>query len=671
MTIVGRQVRLNDTPYTIVGVMPPRFDFPGDIDIWQRSSWDFTQHSRNAHFMEAVARLAPGVTLPQADAEATGLAARLEKEFPQTNRAWGVRLVPLMDEQLGYYRPALIVLFGAVGLLIVIGCLNVASLLLTRALSREREVAVRSALGASPRHLVVQLLAEAGVLSIAGAVVGTIAAMLALPLLVASTPVEIPRLSEAAVNWRVLGFALAVAGLTTVVFGLVPAMVLMRRNVTTDLKTGERGSSRASRTIYRGLVAGEVALACALLISSGLLVRTVARMTDVPTGVGTPEVVTASVQLSSGPSNQTFADWSTVATVHGQILDLVRQQPGVREAGSANFLPLDPGWRTPIAFEGQPPVRPEERPQAQFHTASDGYFEAIGARLVAGRFFTPQDATASAAVVVVNETFAQRHFPGDAIVGEVLLVGARGIGPLGRNLMAPPLPSAPAAAAGAPPAAGPPPSPIRFEIVGVVADVKNVPLSQPTEPAVYFTVRQFPFRAMYLAVSGTDVPATMAAIQSALRQVAPTIPMADVRTWEARARARTGEPRLLMTVLLFFGALAAVLAALGVYGLFSWTVALRRRELAIRLTLGARPAGIGLLVLRQAAILIAAGLAAGWIIVRLGEQALSRVLFNISPGDLTSTAAAITILLAASLLACIPPAIRAMRVDPVDGLRSE
>ncbi len=672
--LVGKLISLSGRTYAVAGVMPPGFDFPGDIDIWQRSSWNFTQHSRSAHFMEAVVRLKPGVALATAVAEADSMATKLATDFAQNNRGWGVTLVPLLEDQLGYYRPALIVMFGAVGLLMLIGCLNVASLLLTRALAREREVAVRTALGASPRHVVVQLLAEASVLSLAGALAGIVAAYVALPAIVAWTPVDIPRLSEAAISWRVLLFALVTAMGATVLFGLVPALVLIRRSVNMDLKSGDRGASRTSRILYRGLVITEVAFAAALLVGSMLLVRTVGGLTRVPTGVRASDTVIANVQLPL--AGRTLADWQPVAAGHAALLEQVRQQPGVRSAGAANFLPYEAGWRVEFAVEGQPVAQRSDLPQAQYHSVSEGYFEAMGATLSAGRFLAHTDgADRTLGAVVVNESFARRFFPGDSAVGKVLLSWSRGIGPLGFNLIAPPPPPQPPpgspAAAGATPAPHAPPAPTRFEIVGVVADIRNVPISQPVEPAIFFSARQFTFRAMFVAVAAVDVPTANAALRAALRQVSPQTPLGDARTWAERSHARTSEARLLMTTLSGFGALAGVLAALGVYGLFSWLVALRYRELAIRLTLGARPAAVAASVLRDGLWLVGSGLVIGWLLVRLGESALSRVLYEVSPGDMTSAAVAALILLGATVVACLPPALRAMRVDPIEGLRTE
>jgi len=356
-------------------------------------------------------------------------------------------------------------------------------------------------------------------------------------------------------------------------------------------------------------------------------------------------VMTASVQLSG----RDYTGWPRVAAHYDVILDRLRQQAGVRHAGASNFLPLDAGWRGPFGIEGQAAARENEAPQAQHFSVTDGYFESIGARLVAGRTFTERDTATSTPVVVVNELFARRYLAAGQATTAVLTTHMTQVGPLGRNL-----------AAGG-----------RFEVVGVVADVKNMPLGQANEPAVFFDARQFPFRTMFLTVEAADGPAALAALRETLRAVAPGIPLTDAQTWDQRFRARTAEPRMLMTVLLFFGALAAILATLGVYGLFSWMVALRRRELAIRVTLGARPRAIGILVLRHGALLAAAGLAVGWILVRASERALSRVLFSVSAGDVGALTAAGVLLLAACLGACVPAAIRAMRVSPVDGLRAE
>jgi predicted permease len=663
-SVIGRQLNLNGTPHSVLGVMPAKFRYPDDIDVWQLLQWDLTRHSRGAHFMEAVARLAPNTTLEQAQSAVDALARRLQREFAATNNGWSTRLIPLLDEELGYFRPALMVLFGAVGLLLVIGCLNVASLLLTRALSREREMAVRVAMGASPRQLAAQLFTESMVLSAAGAALGIAIAAVLLPSIVALTPVTIPRLDEAHVDLRALGFGLIILGATTVFFGLVPALLLLRRQVSSELKSVERGSSRGARRIYSWLVASEVALACALLVTSALLVRTVSRMVNTRTGVDADQVLTATVQLPAG----TYRTWESVADTHAAILEEIRMQPGVQSAGGTNFLPLEVGWRVPFAILGEAaPARPEDAPQAQFHSVSDGYFESVGAPLAQGRSFTNLDSRETLPVVVVNERFARRYLVDRRAVGQVLLTSAGGIGPLGANLSR-------RRELGPPPADGRPRPhvpPTRFEIVGVVHDVNNAPLGQATEPAVYFSTRQFPFRELFLTVRAADRPAALAAVQGGLKRAAPTVPLGLAQTWGERFAARTAEPRMLMTILLVFGGLAALLAALGVYGLFSWSVALRTRELAIRLTLGAPPRSVGQLVLRQSAVLIFGGLIVGVVLVRIAQRALSTVLYEVSPTDPASTAMATAVLLAAALLACLPPALRAMRVDPAQGLRVE
>ena len=664
-SIIGKAISLNDTPYIVVGVMAPKFHFPDDIDVWQRVRWDFTQHSRAAHFMEAVARLAPGTTFEQAQSAVNALGLRLEQENQRTNKGWNARLIPLLDEELGYYRPALMVLFGAVALLLIIGVLNVATLLLTRALSREKEIAVRVALGAAPRQLVTQLMAESLVLSVAGAAVGIAATLASLPMIVAFTPVEIPRLAEAAVDVRALGLCLAVVIVTTVIFGLVPALLLLRTQFTTELRAGERGSSKGARRIYSVLVAAEVAMACALLVSSALLVRTVGQMMSTPTGVDADAVTIATVQLSPsavgaparGATIETL--WVPTAEVHSRILDEIRQTPGIIAAGESNFLPFSVGWRNPFLIDGQPrPGRVEDLPQVQLHSASEGYFEAMGVTLSRGRTFTAFDNKDSVGAVIVNESFVKRYLSDGDPIGKIIRTWATGIGPLGTHLKSPPNYRAPAEG-------------IPSEIVGVIKDVNNVPLGQAVEPAIYFTTRQFPFSEMFIAVNAADPSVAQTAIRNALRKVVPTVPMSTTQTWGEKFAAKTAEARLLMTILLFFGGLAALLAALGVYGLFSWSVALRTRELAIRLTLGAKPAQVGALVIGQSAVLVVTGLVVGLMIVRLAEGALTRVVYGVATTDAIALATASALLLLAAIVACVPPALRAMRVDPVEGLRAE
>jgi predicted permease len=656
-SLVGRTLLLNDTPYEIAGVMPRGFHFPDDVDVWQRLQWDLVQHSRHAHFMEGVARLKDGTSIEQARAAADTLAARLGREFDASNRGWAIALQPLLHDQLGYYRPALYVLFGAVGLLFVIGCLNVASLLLTRALSREREIAVRSALGAAPRQIVMQLLAESLVLSTAGAVVGVLVSLAALPLVVRLTPVAVPRLAEASVSAEALGIALGLLAFTTVAFGLVPALVLVRRHAGRDLKSGGRGSSRDSRLIYQGLVVGEVALACALLVGSALLVRTVGRMTSIPIGVDGRDVVLASVQLALVSAQ---GRWEQLATMHATILDHVRRQPGVLSAGATNILPLEHGWRNGFQHADQPPVAEDDRPSAQYVSVSDGWFETMGVPLRAGRTFTAHDTPDTEAVAIVNETLARRHFAGRSAVGGVLLDVPSQIGPLGRNL------KWTIAADGhrTPPAGG-------WRVIGVVADIQNQALGLPVEPAVYLSTRQFPFGSVSLAIAAPDRATAVTAVRNALKTVSPDTPLGTVETWPAHLGARTAEPRLLMTTLTAFGLLAGALAALGVYGLFSWSVALRQRELAIRLTLGAQPSLVGAGVVRRSAGLVAVGLGLGLGLVQAARGLLDAVLFGVTAHDPASIASGAALLFGAAILASLPPAWRAMRVDPVAGLRAE
>jgi predicted permease len=644
--VVGRLLHVNAGDYRVVGVMPRGFTFPDEVDLWLRLNWDLTRHSRNAHFMEAVARLKPDATIERAAGELDRLSARLARENVATNRGWSVRPRPLLDDMLGYYRPALLVLLGAVGLLLVTSCLNVASLLLARASTRSREIAVRAALGASRGRLLRQMLMESMVLALAGTAAGAAGALVLLRLAISWMPVNVPRLHEAGVDLRLLAFTVGVVIATSIVFGLLPALVLSRTHASDALKDGTRtAGSLRTRRWNRTLVVAEIAVAAAVLLSSALLVRSVSRMIHAPTGVIASGVVTANLQLTGAA----YETWEDVQQFYGTLLDGIRRQPGIDAAGATTHLPLTAGWRMPFSVEGRDPGRVDERPIAQLVSVTAGYFEAFRVPLLGGRLFNEFDATRSEPVVVVNQMFAKRFFPGEEAIGHRLASTAGNIGPLGRNL------------------AGQGP----FRIVGVVADVHQAPLSQADEPVIYHAQRQFPFRAMALAARGRDTAAVTAAIRTALAQVDPAIPLSGVRTMEEQILSSAAAPRLLMFVLTAFAGITALLAAIGVYGLLACVVSDRRREIAIRLALGARPAVLATVVTTQGLKLAVAGAVTGLACAQLAGGWFEDLLFRTRTTDPAAILWTTALLLGATVVACAGPAIRAARVPPVDGLKGE
>jgi putative ABC transport system permease protein len=648
-SIVGKTISVNAGEYTIAGVMPPKFTFPDEVDLWLRLQWDFTRHSRAAHFCEAVARLKPGVSHDQAVRELAQVSQRLASEFPQTNAGWLARPVPLLDDMLGYYRPALIVLMGAVALVLITACLNVAGLLLARATSRAREMAVRAALGASRARLVRQLLVESLLLAVAGTAAGLVGAAGLLRVAIATLPADVPRLATTGIDLRLLGFALVVIAGTAILFGLLPALITARTQASDALKEGTRTSTGVrGRQASRALVVIEVALACAVLVASGLLVRTVNRMMDAPTGVVSQDVVTASIQLETNK----YPQWPNVEQFYTTLLQSIRNQPGIESVGVSNAIALETGWRIPYTIDGRPAPRTEEMPQAQIVTASSGYFEAFRTRLVAGRFFNDTDHAETEPVVLVNETLAKREFPDADVVGRRIFSTAQQIGPLGRNLMTSREVHRRA-----------------FTIVGVVADVHQSPIGQAAEPVVYHTVRQFPFRAMTVVARGRDTSTVVSGLRQALKSLDAAVPLSNIQTMDARLVKASAAPRLLMGVLVTFAVLTGLLAAVGVYGLLAWTVNERKREMAIRLALGAQPASLARLVTGQGLALVAAGVSLGLLAAQLAGGLLEQVLFQTRTTDIVAMAAAATLMLVAALLACVAPARRAARLAPLDGLR--
>ena len=656
-SIIGRTLNVNANQYTIVGVAPAGFNFPDDVDLWLRLGWDLTQHSRAAHFMEAVARLAPGVSVDRAARELTAVSGRLAAEFPQTNGGWLASPVPLLDDMLGYYRPALIVLLGAVGLVLITACLNVAGLLLARATARAKEMAVRAALGASRGRLVRQMLVESLLLASAGTIAGAAAALALLQIAIAALPASIPRLAQTSLDLRLLAFALAVVAGTALLFGLLPALITASTRASEALKEGTRTSTGVrGRQISRVLVIAEVALACALLVTSGLLVRSVSRMMAAPTGMVADDVVTASIQLEVAKYRQ----WTEVEQFYSTLVEQVRRQPGVAYAGVSNALVLNTGWRMPYGVEGRPAERANELPTAQIVTIGSGYLEALRARPLTGRFFTDSDTNTSEPVVVVNETFARQVFAGESAIDRQIVSRIQAVGPLGRNLMMP------ASAPGQPASSG---RQVLFRIVGVVGDVHQAAIGRAAEPVIYHTARQFPFRSMAIVARGPSAATIISGMRQALRTIDPAVPLSEVRTMNERLVSATAAPRLLMAVLTTFAVLTGLLAAIGVYGLMAWTVNERRRELAIRLALGAQPRSLAGLVTGHGLALAAIGIVIGLAGAQLARGLLQTVLFNTTTTDMGAIASAVVVLIVSAALACLAPARRAARVAPIEGLK--
>ena len=644
--VIGRPIRLNGFTYTVVGIMPPGFGFPGETDLWQQLQWNLHNHSRGAHFMEAVARLEPGVTVARANRELAALGTTLGAEFKATNAGWSAKVIELDRETVGVFRPGLFALFGASALLLLIACINVANLLLARASARRREVALRAAIGASRSDLVRLFLTESVLLAAGGAVLGIVVAVLSVKTLILAAPVRIPRADAIGIDAPVLAFTTLTAALTALVFGLAPALMTSRAEMQDALKDGSRGSGSHGRRMRSALVIAEVSLAVVLLSGAGLLVRSVAGMLRVSTGVDPSFVITASMQLPDAA----YRDWARVDEFYTTLVRGLTQRPGITAAGTATFLPLEPGWRIPYRVVGAAPVPAGDEPTAQMHSADAGYFAAIRAPILRGRTFDSHDDATSRPVVIVNETLARRLWPNEDPIGRRIATTVRQIGPLARRV-----------------AQGD-----EHEVVGVVRDIRNTSLRDDPEPAMYFAPSQFPARKMSLVVRGRADPAQLTTIiQDEVRRLDPTIPLGDVKPMSRVLAAVVDPPRFVMMLMAAFALLALTLAGVGIYGMVSYAVSHRRREFGIRLALGARPAGVVRLVMREGLTLVLAGCAIGVAVVMVASRSLAGFLFGVKPWDPATLATVLGVVLGVATIACLVPGRRASAEDPAGALRAD
>jgi putative ABC transport system permease protein len=647
--IIDNAITLNGNPYTVVGVMPPEFQTPQPgsrrpAQMWLPLGADYARDGRRADFLGVVARLKPDVSLEQASADMNTIAANLEQEYPQANAGFSIIALSLHERFVGNIRPTLIVLFGAVGFLLLIACVNVANLLLARSASRQKEIAIRTALGAKRGRVAQQLLTESVILSIAGGALGLIVGIWGVELLMALAPTNIPRLAEVTVDGRVLGFALAVSVLTGILFGLAPALQASNPNLNETLKEGGRGGAEGVRggRLRRVLVAAEIALALVPLIGAGLMVKSFMKLQDVNPGFNPNRMLTVDLLL---PASK-YKENAQVTAFYQQLLGGVKAMPGVEAASAIDTIPLSGGGNV-LAFqiENRPPQNVDTIPDAEVRVVTPEYFNTMNIPLVSGRLLSEQDSDKSPVAVIVNETLARRYFPDEDPIGKRVNLG------------------------------NPQTSPWRT-IVGVVRDTRQSEINKEPYSQMYGVHMQVPRRAMSLLVRTNNNPLDLvAAIRSQVTEMDASLPLYNIRTMEQILADSIATPRFNMLLMGIFAVVALMLAAIGIYGVMSYAVAQRTHEIGVRMALGASSGDVLKMIVRQGMTLTLIGVVAGlgmamglaWSISTL----LSELLYDVGGTDPVTFAAIAIILSAVALVACLVPARRATRVDPMVALRYE
>jgi predicted permease len=655
--VIGKPLRIDDDLCTIVGVLPPGFRHPGrnietDVEVWVPSGWldkPFRGPNRRAYFLQgAIARLTPGVTPEAAQRRLDAVGAELRREYagdyPPAD-GWSPRLEALQDDLVGAVRRPLLVLLGAVGLVLLIACANIANLLLARASARRREIAVRQALGAGRGRLIRQLLTESLVIALAGGGLGLLLARAGLDLLVRFLPEGLPRLPEIALDARVLGFALGASVLTGLLFGLFPALQTAEPAVGSALDEGSRGASgRRGKRVRSFLVVAEFALAVVLLVGAGLLIRTFWSLHRVVTGFDARQVTTASLWLPQPDIREQgrYNENSDQAALYRKVLERLRAVPGVTQAAGATRVPFGNGvWKNRYHIEGRDPEQGGTA-VAEISSATSDYFETLRIPLKRGRGFTENDAEKAMPIVVVNETFARTFFRGEEV--------------LGRRMRAPGRTE---------------PGPW-LTIVGVVGDTRQRSLLVDPPPMVYRPMLQAPSADFTFLIRGSAPSAELAPrIDHEVRAVDPELPIYAVRSLESAIAASVAERRFVMRLLGLFALTALLLAAIGVYGVIAYSVVQRTREIGIRMALGARPADVRRMLLLEGGRLAVVGVVLGIGGALLLTRAMSALLYGVGPRDLLTFASVPAVLASVALAACFFPARRASRLDPTTALRSE
>ena len=643
--IAGKTITLNDESYTVVGVLPAGFQFGttaadfqarSQVDIWVPMALDPQRLQRGAHMLCVIARLKPGVELAEALAELDVLAANLAQQYPKNNKDIGIVAVPLTDQVTGSVRVALETLLVAVGLVLLIACANVANLLLSRAAARQKEMAVRIALGASRGRLAQQLLTESLFLASLGGIAGFVLALAAIAALTPLLPADLSRAAGIAVDTRMLIFTAVISLVTGIIFGLGPLFGPWRESAGESLKQNNRTSSGIQTRLRSGLAVAQIAIAITLLIGAGLMVKSFWTLVHVAPGFRSESILTARLSL---PESR-YADNGKIAAFERTLLESLRGRPGVQSAGFATYVPLsglDNDWN--FLIEGRPPLPVGTYNMAQYRPVSAGYFETIGIPLLRGRAFTVADTAESPWVVMINDSMAREYWPSENPIGQRIQFNEKW-----------------------------------RTVIGVVGDVLHEGLDGAAKAEMYVPVEQAPnIESDPTIVVRTEIDAGGAAaeLRGAVSAIDGTVPVDRIETMRQLVSGSVAQPRFRTIILVAFSLLALVMASIGIYGVMNYLVIQRTREFGIRLSLGATPTDVLRLVLRRAAVLIGAGTCLGLTGSVLLVRFIAKLLFGTAPLDPLTFAAVPILLAAVALVASYIPARRATRIDPAVALRYE
>lgn len=648
-SILNKQMILDGQSFTIIGVMPHGFEFPiqnDPLDLWTTIADDAAGKSpitaqRGAHFLRVIGRLKSGVSEAQAQAELDTIAGRLEQQYPDTNTHKGIRVESALLALVGDVRPALLILLGAVACVLLIACANVANLLLARAMTRHKEMAVRSALGASRLRVVRQLLTESVLLSLIGGLLGLGLAVWWSDLLIALGKNDIPRAIQVGMDWRVLGFTLGVSLLTGLIFGLVPALHLSKTELNESLKEGRGAGAGAGRNRIRGvLVVAELAIAVVLLVGAGLLIQSLWRLQHVSPGLQPQNVLTFNVSLPDARYSS-----EKQAGFYRDLVTRLGTLPGVQSASAVLPLPLS-GDRFGISFQidGRP-VAPKDEPSADMFVTEPNYFRTMGIPILRGRDFEDRDEHKSIPVIIVTDAFAKQYFPGENPIGKRMKPGISTWDEEKSTMR---------------------------EIVGVVADIRNRALNTEPKPAYYLPQSQVPFTQLIVVLKTTGDPGSLiTSVTREVRSMDQELPVFSVKTMEQYISESVAAPRFNTTLLSIFAAVALVLTIIGLYGVMSYSVAQRTNEIGIRMALGAQTSDVLGLIVKQGIVLVLIGLALGMAGALALTRLLASLLFGVTTKDPITFVAIAALLSIVALLACFIPARRATKVDPMVALRYE